>query len=239
MSDFYNNMGRNAGYAEPTVNDRNMNVMVGVKCAFCGCEMSPHDMFCPACGGRNQNYSVQQQNIPDRAPQPYNDAGQPYGGYEEPRAYDAGGYEGYGDMKQRTSGRMDMGFDEMMVAPNEDVSTPSTVNRSRGGAQQQNIPGVPLKRNKWIYFVFTLLLGSFGAHHFYEGKYIRGASWYLPFLAFIPAVIESLMDTGSEFFLGIFVLSIIGQCGRYLLNLVLAIVRLGCTKGDEYEVGKW
>lgn len=295
MSDFYSNdvQRGGVGYADPTGTPP--NIMVGIKCGFCGADMSPQDMFCPSCGGRNQNFgSAPSGGQPNYGGQPaggYSGQQSGYapqnGGYGAPNAYQQQGYPpsqqnmygqpvngqpapfngsyghqgSYGaptgkvDLRKEqyqqppvqqdmhgstmgtyTRGSMDMGFDEMMVPPGQQISTPSTVNRSRsfGGLMPQN-GALNGKRNKWIYFALCLFLGGVGAHHFYENKILRGLTWLLPEALFVPAVIESMVNAG-DFFKTLIPFAILINIGRWIFNTIAAIIRLANTQGEEYDV---
>ncbi|MBQ4363378.1 MAG: TM2 domain-containing protein [Oscillospiraceae bacterium] len=126
-------------------------------------------------------------------------------------------------------------------APQDGLFTPQSFDSSQipyTGTVQPN--GSPRKmRNKWVYFILTMLLGFFGAHNFYENKPIKGALWYVPFIPFSIGVAQEIMDISTDdTWAGIFAIFMLFNCFRYLFDLVKAIIRLANTQGDEYPSDK-
>ena len=89
-------------------------------------------------------------------------------------------------------------------------------------------------KNKWIYFILTLLLGMFGGHNFYENNGFKGALWYIPAIFMIAGVAGEIMNTDTDGFVMLFAATFMVNCIRYVVDLVKAIIRLVKNEGEEY-----
>ena len=235
---------------EPQLEIRNSetNITVVPTCPYCKREIMAGAAFCPYCSARLD------QPIRQNEPNPYLQGG------AQQYTQNAGGYasQQYQQQYIPQPQKVDLNkhdqqpyYDEPYPAPDvRTVNEPYNYAGQEGffaaqsfdnsqvpfaGAAQPNQPASRM-RNKWIYFVLTLILGMFGAHNFYENKPIKGALWYLPMIPFSIGVALEMMNIESDAWVPFFVILFLINGVRYLASLIIAILKLINTNGDMYPL---